>query len=89
METEYFRLVFQREVINIVFDGRQGQVFRGLVEVTFGELVVFGFQDFRVEIPRQESNDESSVFVVSDSASIVDFCEDVVETTVGHFFLFF
>ena len=71
MVSVYLRVVFTRETGDVLFNLIELEVIGSVVDSGTGEIIV-GFHRIGVEIAEEECSDQSHIFVVSGSASVVD-----------------
>ena len=87
MQPVNFRVILKRETGYVIFEGIERKITWLMIDTRTGELIV-AFDDFGVEVAEQQCCDELDVLVISDSSSVVDFSNKIVESFVGNRRLF-
>ena len=82
MKTEDFRLVIQRQSLDQLNHFRKFKFLRGEVLST-GREVVVPLHDIIIHVLLEERFDQAHIFVIGDSATIVDDSNNGVQGTIG------
>jgi hypothetical protein len=81
-----FRIVLERQSRNIALDRFKRKIARLMIDPRAGKLIV-PLHDIRIKIAQQQGSDKFDILIVSDSASVVDLCYEIVQRLVRNCWL--